>query len=525
MKRPRILAGLGRVFPLILVLGLAAPPRFIGLDFGSDLVHARPDELGVVQTLHGLRQGTVHPMLLAYGGGYHMPLYAFVRTMEWVRGRDSLGQEPLDFHRVKVVARLWSAILSTASVWLTFVAGRRFGGTNVGLVAALLLSVLSLPVREAHFAKADSTALCVTALVLVTLFPGARRGPRSAAALGAALAWAVSTKYLAGVVPAGIIALVMMGRPPGPRIDIGSLRPAALGALPVLLLLNLHWLLAPGLSWLFLTVVLRSQADYPHLPFLAGTVAAPLAYHTVLSLRSGCGLVVALLALPALLWGTASNAGRLLVVVVLGHAVALSLNHLVVARNILPVLPPLCVLIAGMLSAGTNRLGARGRRCALVAVTGLAIIEPVVNDARLLRALAATDTRSEAAAWMAAHLPVDARVARWGAPPGATPFGAPETGGRVMVDAVAPAQWHARGITHVVWDDYPLPFSNRGPPPNAGAGLRRLAVFDPFSGPARAAVLEPHDAFYLPLAGLAQVRRPGPRVEIFALDGTQPVAR
>jgi hypothetical protein len=43
-------------------------------------------------------------------------------------------------------------------------------------------------------------------------------------------------------------------------------------------------------------------------------------------------------------------------------------------------------------------------------------------------------------------------------------------------------------------------------------------VFDPFEGPGVAPVIEPVDAFYLPLGRLSGVLRPGPRIEILAVE-------
>src|SRR5262249_15077346 len=132
----------------------------------------------------------------------------------------------------------------------------------------------------------------------------------------------------------------------------------------------------------------------------------------------------ALLALPALAAAVMTRSAerfgptRLIAIGVLGHAAVLLTNPLVVARNLLPAVPGLSVLVAHLLTKAVDRLriAARPRDALLLAATLAIALEPLVNATRLVRLLATTDTRTLASAWVAERLPAEARVVTWGAP-------------------------------------------------------------------------------------------------------------
>ena len=54
-----------------------------------------------------------------------------------------------------MVARLAAAALGTLAVWLTFLAGARFYGRTVGLVAAAIFGLAFLPIFYSHLALND----------------------------------------------------------------------------------------------------------------------------------------------------------------------------------------------------------------------------------------------------------------------------------------------------------------------------------------------------------------------------------
>jgi 4-amino-4-deoxy-L-arabinose transferase-like glycosyltransferase len=332
-----------RLVLLAAILLLAASLRFASLRFGPGALEARPDETGVVLTLAALERGEFFPMLVAYGGGYFHPLAVFVRSvgaLVWDTGVTAHIASG-DFDAVRVVARVWSALLALATVALVYGVGRRLRGERVGLLAAGLLAVVPLAVREAHFAKADTAAAAAAALVMAALVLPNGHGVRRGVLIGTATALALSTKLLVGVVPAAAFAVAWPAAVPGRRIDWRALAWGAGACVLGVVALNSFVWRFPSVSAdsaSHLLGALRSAAWLPGTDLVAG----PLVYHATISLRWGTGLAVTILALPAIVFGLAQGGGlRLLALVALGLSAALLASPMVLARFFLPVLPAL----------------------------------------------------------------------------------------------------------------------------------------------------------------------------------------
>jgi hypothetical protein len=504
------------------VLLVAVALRITALDFGAPGVTVRPDERGVLATIAAMEQGRFFPPLVLYGGGYFHPLLWFVRGWGAVFWDGGLAARvaAADVDGLRLAVRAWSALLGLATVALVYAIGRRLRGERVGLLAAALLAVAPLAVREAHFAKADTAATAVAALVMgAFVLPRGHGWPRSVF-VGASTGLALSTKMLASVVPAAAFALAWPDDRPGLRIHWRALAWGGVTCALALVALNLFALREPAVAAATARQMVHALSDAGWLPG-ADQVPGPFVYHAMVSLRWGCGLVIGLLAVPALAFGLQQGGGlRPIALLALGHWTALLASPMVLARFFLPALPALVVLIAALLVAAIDRAIAseRHRRVALAVVAVLALAEPALASLTLVRLLGRTDTRSLAAAWISTHLPPDARIVSWGAPRARWNFGRPPLGGRSEVIGLSPERWRAKGMTVVVWHHYPLPYSSEALP-RGGAGLHRLAIFDPFTpGASPRPVLEPLDAFYLPLGRFAGVERPGPRIEVLAID-------
>ena len=503
------------------VLVVAAGLRFTALHFGAPDFEARPDETGIVLTLAAMDRGQFFPPMVLYGGGYFEPLHAFVHVWQalfW----DGDTQAQMDAGRlddVRVAVRAWSALLALLTVALVYAVGRRAAGERAGLLAAALLAVLPLAVREAHFAKADTAAAAAGALVMTALVL-----PRGAAWLrgmlaGATTALAISTKALASVVPAVLVAVLWPADAAERRTRWRTLAWAAGAGAVCLVALNGFALRHPQQTATMAPFVLRTMRDSTWLPG-GDRVVSPLVYHATVSLRWGCGWAVTLLALPAMAYGLwRGGALRIVALLALGHFLAVQASPMVLARYLLPALPALCVLIAALLVHAVDRFVAapRARAAVLAVVAVLLLAEPLAASVTLLRLLRRTDTRTLAGDWIAVHLPPTARIVSWGAPRGAADFGRPPPHGRPVDQRLSPAEWRA-GETYVVWHRHPLPYSS-DPLPDGAPPLRTLVIFDPFTDEHGAQpVFEPIDAFYLPIGRLDRVVRPGPRIEILAVE-------
>ncbi|HUO72885.1 MAG TPA: glycosyltransferase family 39 protein [Solirubrobacteraceae bacterium] len=101
---------------------------------------------------------------------------------------------------VYVVARVVAAVLGTASVWLTYLAGARFFNKNVGLAAAAIFGFAFLPIFYSHLALNDVPTLAPVALSLYGTACVLRRGRlRDYVIAGIGLGLAAATKYTGGI--------------------------------------------------------------------------------------------------------------------------------------------------------------------------------------------------------------------------------------------------------------------------------------------------------------------------------------
>lgn len=504
------------------VLLVAAALRFSALDFGGRDFEARPDENGIVATLATLERGGLFPPFVLYGGGYFAPLGLFVRAWQsvaWDGGVSAqIAAGALD--DVRVAVRTWSALLGLLTVAGVYVVGKAAGGVRVGLLAAAVLAVLPLAVREAHFGKADTAAAAAGTLVMAALVLARRPEWWRGGLVGVTTAVALGTKALVSVLPAAVFGLAWPAAAPGRVIAWRALGWAGAACAGTFLLLHLPVLRHLDVALAMAPPAFGSVRDVTWLP--GGADAEhPLVYHATVSLRWGCGLAVTVLALPAVIFGASAGGPlRVLALFVAVHGAVLLASPGALARYALPALPPLVVLIAGMIVAASDRTfpAGRARRFGLAMLAALVVAEPLVASVRLVRLLGRADTRSLAGDWIAAQLPADARLVSWGAPPGANDYGRPPSRGRAVVQSLDPSRWDAVARTYVGWHSHPLPYSSEALPEDAPP-LRRLAVFDPFGGgDGTQSVFEPLDAFYLPLGRFTGIERPGPRIEIFAVD-------
>jgi hypothetical protein len=504
----------------LVISGFAAALRGSGLDFGRG-VQAVPDEGSVLFGLSSLDKGMVHPLLVLYGGGYFLPLYAFVKLWGWLASwtgplADTLASDPFP---LKMAVRTWSALLSTATVWITFVVGRRLGGGSAGLLASALLAAFPLAVREAHFAKADSAAMFAAALLMWVMTRSGKNRTGAVCAISAAGALALCTKANFGVLPALVYALMLEVRSSTRGVD-RRLALYAIGVFAgVVLLLNSISILSPALVWAYVQSTARVLSSTDWLPG-GDAVPGPLVYHATISLRYGLGAAVAGLAAPALVFGLwRPGPTRSVALLVIGQWLALLTSPMVLARFFLLCAPGLAVLIALLVTRCIDRVTRDRfwRTCLPLLAGALLLVEPLCNAVTLAKLLRRTDTRVLAGEWIAEKVPAGARIVSWGARKKMTDYGRPPMEGRKIYALAARGNWEALRITHVVHHSHPLPYSDV-PLPSLPRTAQSLAVFDPFDGPLNRPVFEPLLPFYIPLARFGGIARPGPRIEIFAVS-------
>ena len=190
-----------RVVAIGLIVAVAAALRFWGLSGGI------PSSLGVDEpqimnrSLAMVRSGDFHPHFFDYPGLY-LYLQAGVVVAKFLAGASSgawWSLSQVGAHDFYLWGRAVTAVFGTATVYLLYLAGRRWG-TPHALLAAALLAVLPMHVRESHFVLTDVPTAFFVALAFLLSLRAHERGTSSAFAwAGAAAGLATGTKYTACV--------------------------------------------------------------------------------------------------------------------------------------------------------------------------------------------------------------------------------------------------------------------------------------------------------------------------------------
>lgn len=528
--------------PILLV---ALILRFWSLDFGLPDWMARPDEANITsRVMRMLMAGDYSPNFFEYPALWLYLLRTLFAGMLqlglwldwWSNAEEFMGAYLRDPGAWLLTARVAAALCGVATVALMAPWARRLGGS--GWLAALILAVVPLHVRDSHFGTTDVPA---TFLVLLALIWAERLrrggGGRELLWAGVWVGLAGATKYnlaLVGVAPALAILLVPGSRPLTKAARLGLV---ALTALALFFLVNPYVILDYPRF--------REDFGFQTQHMLDGhgwDLGAGWIYHLRESLRHGLtwpllgaalgGLVMVLAAprrwraaLPAL-------AFALLYYLVMGRSLA------VFYRYMIPILP----VLACSADLALTRLGSRlprGRSLVLGGALGLCCLA-ALKSARINWIMGQEDTRAQAAAWLLDHLgPEDGLVLAGGH---GYIYGEPRLPGREwcqilsieidpqncpdespfptlrVVDARA-------GLAGVPRQDFPWILTHDHTLKRYSAVHFKLAAelervaepvaeFAPGSAD-QGGVFDPIDAFYVPMAGFRGIERPGPRIRIW----------
>jgi len=121
----------------------------------------QPDEMITMMALAGMRPREMHldPKLYQYGGLFIYPVGAFI-GLGGATGLIEVTSDPAyyldhpgEFGKFYIAARVYVALWGAVGVLVIFAMGSRLGGTAVGVVAALLFTLMPVVVCMAHEAK------------------------------------------------------------------------------------------------------------------------------------------------------------------------------------------------------------------------------------------------------------------------------------------------------------------------------------------------------------------------------------
>jgi hypothetical protein len=541
LRRLGAVSRLRRALPLAAVLLLAALLRVWALGFGLPLI-LRPDD----QLWPGFGLAMWRDLNHHY---HHYPGFLFWVNMIALGAANSLGlllgwwsdwagfESHVHAHlgQFVLLGRAVDALFSWGAVWATYGLARTLLPRTPSLIAAALMAVAPLAVRESHGIAVDVplalfATLCLTASLRL-METGARRHAWRAA-LFAGLAGA--TKWPGVVfwaVPVAGFALhrVRSSEQPHDRTtarshDVGRL--AVLLLIPPLILLVLTpWILtAPSEVWRDVSHQL-AHAGGGH----RGVVLRPAIWrHLTFSIPLGIGLPPALLVLAGI-----ATAGRdlrrwLVVAFAALYLLAIGTGGLAFARYVGPVLPALCVLAVCGVWSVSRKLAVRW------ALISVALVWPLVASLEFDALLTREDTRTLAQRWILANVPRGTVVLSSNFFLGGVPLptsAAVEDGYRVFgvfdLDRNVPVAEQERrrlgtappGAIAVI-NTHPLvPAYDADPALVARLRphLETLARFTPFGSGSVRARFDLQDAFFVPLGLFWGVSRPGPEIEIAQL--------
>ena len=427
----------GATITLIAILAGAAVIRLWGLDWGLPFPY-HPDEGSILFHSLGFGTGDLNPHWFRWPSLMMYVMYGSYGAL-YVTGKlAGLYSAPADLvrHYVSDLSWFWymgralSAAAGVATVWVTYVFGRRSYGKAVGLTAAAILAVTFLHVRDSHYATPDVVSTLLATLSLLAALTAVSRGRAGRLILAALLAGlAASAKYPAGIAAVGtLVGLVLLWR----RGRVGIIQ-----TLVILLAVPVGFLIGTPYALFARDEFMRDVVRQFTMVSTSGVAQEPTSFAAGLgeillkTFGRGVGWPVTVLAvlgaaLPLSLWSRAlrrrstgrrdrptlagASAGRTIAVIYTGAVVAfLCLLTVKRATYLTPALPMIALLAAVGLRAIFERLTTRPYRA--LAATVLVVAAAAYPSVRFVAALGTPDTRTRALEWVASEIPQGTRIA------------------------------------------------------------------------------------------------------------------
>lgn len=523
---------------VVVTLAVAVGLRVWGLDFGLPHFLTRPDEEAVIAIAGRCFRRQANPgffdwptlFMYATCAG-HVAYFNVGRWLGWFPTEYSFlvagVQNPGPLF---LVARGLSAACGVATVWNVWRIGGLLCDRRTGTVAAALLAVAALHVRDSHFGVPDVAATWLVTQAFYWTLSGTRTADWRTflrAAVWGGLA--TSVKYNAALILLpGLWVLLADGRMgrPGQR----AWRAVRFGGLAVLV---------------FLLGTPFAVLDWPAFVTGLANISAHLRdghaafegrgwwVHVTTSLGLGLGwpmLVAGTVGLVAIA-ARDRRTGVLVILFPLAYYALVGSGRTTFARYILPVVPFLCLGAGWTVRVASRWAAARGPRAAsepLVAcvLTVLVAAPSAYAAVRSNRLLARTDTRLLAAEWIRRAFPEGTTVAQTGSTYAQVQMATAGAQGSERYVALAfdeearvfrAADRGVRDAAVVVRPRCPFVYCD------ASAGLdpvlardyelaHTVVGIDPAGPPPR---YDRDDAFFVPLARFDAVLRPGPTIEIW----------
>ncbi len=543
---------------LVAVLGVALGLRTWGIGFGLPYVY-HYDEHFYINTALNLGAGILHNPPYASVGFSNIlfPQYVIYFLMGRIQGTFlSLHQfeaayraDPTAFY---IFARVTSAVLGTLTVLPVYWLGRILAPaqpTATGFIAASLIAVSFLFVRDAHYAVPDVAMSFGVILAVCLVVAGVNYSYTRLIDLGGLVAGAaISMKWTAlpVVLPVLLGSLLIAEKESTEQGGAARLRP---------LFATTLWI-ALGFSLTSPQVIVNPA---PYLREVFDQLGAdqsggfeiwrvdslPGWFFYIKTLGYGLGVLMgglALIGVTRRLWLVVryrDRLGCLLLAFPVAYFLVMGATRHYFARYALPLAPFAAVFAADAILWLTGRLARRNHSSVWVATTVLvlaAVSQPLASSVRYDWLLTQVDTRTLAKEWIEANVPAGAKIAvDWPThgPPLATPerptpyadrvYDVTLVGGAGLADH--PLAWYREhGFDYLIASSFisriPLALSEQEQARQAfynslGHELTEVRSFYPTSDNTEPDFI--FDEIYGPAISLWQRERPGPVIKIYQL--------
>jgi 4-amino-4-deoxy-L-arabinose transferase-like glycosyltransferase len=524
---------------LIVLIAAGALLRLWGVRFALPNPYARPDEEVIVDVALGFfSDPNPHffdwPTLFMYvTAAVYGVLFAVERAIGGTITSAAVAKAALE-PVLYLIPRLLSVTAGVLTIPILYGAARELFSRRVALVAAAFLTVAFLHVRDSHFGVTD---VSMTLLTLSAFWAGVRcatRGatPTRAAVAGLLCGLAASTKYNAALImlPA-IIAILRRTLWEQPRS-----RGAAVRALASLLACAaLAFVAGTPFS------VLDHKAFWDSVTAVRGhlagghvVMARGWTYHAAFTFRYGLGVPLTIAALLGACWLAARERRKALLVLAfpVAYYAVLGSGLTVFVRYMMPMVPFLCLTAALFVDrvarfARTRfKVGVVGEAIAVALLTAMIAAPTAKTAVAFDRLMTERDTRVVGENWIASHFPRGASIYQSG-------YGYSHVFPRPLdryshynFSEQLNRFWMLGGTTIDLPDLIVLPESPLGTYTQVPPKIRSLVeanyvLSETVEGASAAtapdAVYDQDDAFFAPVSGIEEVKRPGPTVNIFEL--------
>jgi 4-amino-4-deoxy-L-arabinose transferase-like glycosyltransferase len=400
------------------VLGTAVLLRFWNLSSGVPYA-VGVDEPEIMDRVVGMmRTGDFNPHFFDYPGLYFYVQLAVacLRFIVGATGGRWYALDQADVGDFYVWGRATTALLGAATVLVVYLAGLRWG-TRHALLAAGLMAVIPLHVRESHYVLTDvPMTLFVALTLLLSLRANEKPTLASFALAGVAAGLAGATKYngVTALVLPICVAYASPSDTPTARLSRAAVSAGACVA---------AFLIAAPYTVLDLPAFLNAYAGLAKHYRPSSRVAEPTWLTYLKYLRSsamgwpaailaGIGLV---LAIVRAFTGPGHVRSVLLVAFPVVYFYLIATRSLVFGRYLMPIVPFTCLLAAIAVVSGVSLLRRfsfpRNVRTALIAGgTIAAVLPPLVTAVRFDSMLGHPTTQQQAYTWIRANVPAGSRI-------------------------------------------------------------------------------------------------------------------